>query len=99
MGQVKDPPKKEKLERIFLETGEEFTPELEAELAAEAERGYDLSKAKLHIRTRPLLPGSPIPEIALRLSETEIDAVQRRVEKEGRPFGDVVRELKRRMDT
>jgi hypothetical protein len=62
MGQVKDPPKKEKRERIFLESGEEFTPELEAELAAEAERGYDLSKAKLHILTRPLLPGSPHPD-------------------------------------
>lgn len=99
MKQVKDPPKEEKREKIFLESGEEFTPELEAELVAEAERGYDLSKAKLRIRTRPLLPGSPIPEIALRLSEAEIDAVQRRVEKEGRPFGDAVRELKRRMDS
>ncbi|HST68276.1 MAG TPA: hypothetical protein VLI94_01300 [Solirubrobacterales bacterium] len=91
--------KRKKQEKIFLESGEEFTPELEAELVAEAERGYDLSKAKLHVRTRPLLPGSPIPEIALRLSEAEIDAVQRRVEKEGRPFGDVVRELKRRTDS
>jgi len=34
-------------------------PELEEELAAEAERGYDLSKARRHVRTRPLLPGSP----------------------------------------
>lgn len=62
MGQVKDPPKKKKREKVFLESGEEFTPELEAELAAEAERGYDLSKARLRIRTRPLFPGSPHPD-------------------------------------
>jgi hypothetical protein len=59
---VKDPPKEDQQEKIFLASGEEFTPELEAELVAEAERGYDLSKAKLHIRTRPLLPGSPHPD-------------------------------------
>ncbi|HKO37955.1 MAG TPA: hypothetical protein VJU14_06270 [Solirubrobacterales bacterium] len=75
MGQVKDPSRKKQRERIFLESGEEFTPELEAELAAEAERGYDLSKAKLHILTRPLLPGSPHPD--------EIRAERRRRADEG----------------
>lgn len=59
---MKERSKKEKREKIFLKSGEEFTPELEAELAAEAERGYDLAKARLHIRTRPLLPGSPHPD-------------------------------------
>jgi hypothetical protein len=99
MQQVKDPPNKEKREKIFLESGEEFTPELEAELVAEAERGYDLSKARLHIRTRPLLPGSPIPETAFWLSQAELDAAHRRAEKEGRPVDDVVQEeLKRHWD-
>lgn len=60
MQQVKDSEKREQ-ERTFLKSGEELTPELEEELAAEAERGYDLSKARRHHRTRPLLPGSPIP--------------------------------------
>ena len=60
MQQVKDPEKSER-EKIFLKSGVELTPELEEELAAEAERGYDLSKARWRIRTRPLLPGSPIP--------------------------------------
>jgi hypothetical protein len=60
MQQVKDSEKSER-ERIFLKSGVELTPELEEELAAEAERGYDLSKARWRIRTRPLLPGSPIP--------------------------------------
>jgi len=89
---VKDSPKEEKREKIFLASGEEFTPELEAELVAEAERGYDLSKARWHIRTRPLLPGSPFPEIALRLSQVEFDAARQRAEEEGRPFDDVFQE-------
>jgi hypothetical protein len=60
MHQVKDSEKKTQ-ERIFLKSGVELTSELEEELAAEAERGYDLSKARWRIRTRPLLPGSPMP--------------------------------------
>jgi len=60
MQEVKES-KKQSREKIFLKSGEEFTPELEAELVAEAERGYDLSKARRRIRTRPLLPGSPMP--------------------------------------
>ncbi len=55
MRQVTDRPKKKKRERIFLKSGIEFTPEVEAELVAEAERGYDLSKARRHRVTRPLL--------------------------------------------
>jgi hypothetical protein len=60
MQKVMDSERSER-ERIFLKSGVELTPELEEELAAEAERGYDLSKARWRIRTRPLLPGSPIP--------------------------------------
>lgn len=60
MQEVKES-KKQNREKIFLKSGEEFTPELEAELVAEAERGYDLSKARRRIRTRPLFPGSPMP--------------------------------------
>ncbi|HET7509448.1 MAG TPA: hypothetical protein VFJ65_04285 [Solirubrobacterales bacterium] len=55
MEQVKDQPRKSRREKIFLKSGEEFTPELEAALVAEAERGYDLSKAERHRVTRPLL--------------------------------------------
>lgn len=91
--QVKDPPEEEKREKIFLESGEEFTPELEAELAAEAERGYDLSKAKLRIRTRPLLPGSPIPEITLRMSQAEFNDIHERAKAEGRSFSEVAHEV------
>jgi hypothetical protein len=101
MQQVKDPPKKEKRQKIFLESGEELTPELEDELAAEAERGYDLSKARWHIRTRPLLPDSPsFPKIALQLSQEEFDALCRRAKEEERSISDVAREaLKRYMNS
>lgn len=63
MQRVKDSQRSEQedQEKIFLKSGVELTPELEEELAAEAERGYDLSKARWRIRTRPLLPGSPMP--------------------------------------
>ncbi len=92
MHQVTDPPKEEQRQKIFLKSGRELTPELEEELAAEAERGYDLSKARWRIRTRPLLPGSPMPEIGLRLSQEECDAVCRRAEDEGRLVSEVLQE-------
>jgi len=101
MQPVKDPPKKKKRQKIFLSSGVELTPELEDELAAEAERGYDLSKATWRIRTRPLLPDSPtFPEVSFRLSEAEFNAVRQRAEDEDRTVGEVAREaLIRHMDS
>lgn len=99
MQQVKDPPKKR--QTIFLKSGEEFTSELEEELVAEAERGYDLSSARWHIRTRPLLPDSPtLPKISFALSQSEFNAARERAEADGRPLADLAREaLQRYMDT
>jgi|SRR5215207_6694410 len=100
MQPVKDPPRKKKRERIFLKSGTELTPELEDELAAEAERGYDLSKATWRIRTRPLLPDSrTFPKVSFQLSEAEFDAVRQRAEDEDRTIGELAREaLTRYMD-
>lgn len=100
MQQVKDPPKKQR-QRIFLKSGEEFTPQLEEELVAEAERGYDLSNARWRIRTRPLLPDSPtLPKISFSLSQAELNALRQRAEAEKRPLSEVAREaLRRYMDT
>lgn len=99
MQQVKDPPKKR--QKVYLKSGEEFTPELEEELVAEAERGYDLSRASWHIRTRPLLPDSPtLPKISFALAQAEFNAVRERADAEGRPVSDVAREaLRHYMDT
>lgn len=101
MQQVKEPPKKKQRQRVFLKSGVELTPELEDELAAEAERGYDLSQARWHIRTRPLLPDSPtLPKIAFRLSQAEFNAVRQRAEDEGRTVAEVAREaLSKYMDS
>lgn len=98
MQQVTDlPKKKKKRQKIFLKSGVEFTPEVEAELAAEAERGYDLSKAKRHFLTRPLLAdGSRLPKITLMLSQDELDAARQRAEEEGRSVGDLIREALQR---
>ena len=84
-----------------MKSGEEFTPELEDALVDEAERGYDLSKASWHIRTRPLLPDSPtLPKISFALSQSEFNAARERAEAEGRPLADVAREaLQHYMDT
>ncbi|TMK57324.1 MAG: hypothetical protein E6G51_06035 [Actinobacteria bacterium] len=101
MQPVKEPPKKKQRQKVFLKSGEELTPELEDELAAEAERGYDLSKATWRIRTRPLLPDSPtFPEVSFRLSEGEFNAARQRAEDEGCTIGELAREaFDRYMDT
>ena len=59
MGTVCDEAAEDRRQKVFLKSGTEFNPELEDKLAAEAERGYDLSEAMWRIRTRPLLPDSP----------------------------------------
>jgi hypothetical protein len=101
MQQVTDSPKKKNRQKIFLKSGVEFTPEVEAELVAEAERGYDLSKARRHLLTRPLLAdSSSIPRITFPLSQEELNAARRRAEEEDRSVGDLVREaLQRYLDS
>jgi hypothetical protein len=95
MQQVREPAKKK--QKIYLKSGEEFTPALEEELVAEAERGYDLSKARWRIRTRPLLPDSPTrPKITCDLSQAEFNALRERAEAEGCPISDIAREAFRR---
>lgn len=97
MQQVKDPPKEEKQEKIFLKSGVELTPELEEELADEAERGYDLSKARRHYLTRPLLgDGSGFPRLTFSLPQSEIDALVQRAEEEDRSIEDLLREALKR---
>jgi precorrin isomerase len=94
MAKVKERSKKEGRERIFLKSGEEFTPELEEELAAEAERGYDLSKARRRVLKRPVLADGEIrPQDTLLFSQVEFNAVCERAEDEGRPIDDVAREM------
>jgi Ribbon-helix-helix protein, copG family len=97
MSQVKDQPKETKRRKIFLASGEELTPELEEELADEAERGYDLSKAKRILVTGPMLAdGMRPPKITVHLTNPELNAVRQRAEDEGRSISDLAREALRR---
>lgn len=96
MGTVKDPPKKQEQERekIFLGSGVELTPELEEELAAEAERGYDLSKARRRYLAQPVLADEEsLSVLTFARSEREFEEVRQRAESEGRPFDEVAREV------
>lgn len=101
MSQVKDRPKQRKMQKVFLKSGVELTPELEEELAAEAERGYDLSKARRRLLKQPVLAdGMSRPKITVWLSNSELNAVRQRAEDEGRTISDLAREaLRRHMDS
>ncbi len=73
--------------------GEEITPEIAAALAAEAERGYDLSKAKRRRVGRPSLAGQGTsPRMSFRTTPDLYRAAQKRAKKEGRSVSDLARE-------
>jgi hypothetical protein len=101
MSHVKDQPKKRKRQKIFLESGEELTPELEKELADEAERGYDLSKAERIFVTGPMLAdGMRPPKLTVRLTNPELNAIRQRAEDEDRTVSDLARDpLRRYLDS
>jgi predicted DNA binding CopG/RHH family protein len=90
-----------KPQRIVLKSGAELTPEVEEELAAEAERGYDLANARRRFLGRPLLADGPsTPHLDLPLSEAELNAIRQRAEAEGLTVSELVREaLKRYMNS
>jgi hypothetical protein len=97
MSQVKDQPQERKRQKIFLESGEELTPGLEEELADEAERGYDLSKAERIVVTGPMLAdGMRAPKITAHLTNPELNAARQRAEDENRTISDLTREALRR---
>jgi len=73
--------------------GTEITPEITDALAAEAERGYDLSKARCRQVGRPSLAGGGAsPRLSFRASPDLSRAVQKRAREEGRSVSDLARE-------
>ena len=73
--------------------GEEITPEIAEALATEAERGYDLSKAKRRRVGRPSLAGQGTsPRMSFRTTPDLYRAAQKRAKKEGRSVSDLARE-------
>ncbi len=73
--------------------GTEIAPEIADALAAEAERGYDLSKAKSRRVGRPSLGGAGVsPRLSFRTTPDLYRAAQRGAKKEGRSVSDLARE-------
>lgn len=74
-------------------SGTEITPEVADVLAAEAERGYDLSKAKPRRVGRPSLAGTGAsPRLSFRITPDLYRAAQKRAKKEGRSVSELARE-------
>jgi hypothetical protein len=74
-------------------SGLEVTPEIAEALADEAERGYDLSKAKRQFVGRPSLSGNGTsPRMSFRITPELYLAMEKRAEKEGRSVSDLARE-------
>lgn len=74
-------------------SGQEITPEIADALADEAERGYDLSKAKRRRVGRPSLAGQGAsPRMSFRTTPDLYRAAQKRARKEGRSVSDLARE-------
>ena len=70
-----------------------IAPEIADALAAEAERGYDLSKAKRRRVGRPSLAGhGASPRMSFRTTPDLYRAAQKRAKKEGRSVSDLARE-------
>lgn len=73
--------------------GVEITPEIADALAGEAERGYDLSKAKRRRVGRPSLAGGGAsPRLSFRTTPDLYRAAQKRAKEEGRSVSDLARE-------
>jgi DNA topoisomerase IB len=74
-------------------SGTLITPEIADELAAEAEGGYDLSKAVLQPVGRPSLgQAGTSPRLNFRVCPETFTAAKRRAEEEGRSVSDLARE-------
>ncbi len=89
MAKVKKPAKK----YPRTKAGIEITPEIADALAAEVERGYDLSKAKRQRVGRPSLAGQGAsPRLSFRTTPDLYRAAQKRAKEEGRSVSDLARE-------
>lgn len=73
--------------------GEPLTEDVTEALAREAERGYDLSKAKRQRIGRPALGGGGTsPRVTFRAAPKLYRAVQARARREGRTVSEVARD-------
>jgi hypothetical protein len=84
---------KVKNEEWVTASGRVITEEIAEEIAEEAERGYDLSKAKFVLVGRPSLSGDGTsPRMSFRVATPLYETVKKRAEEEGRSVSDLARE-------
>jgi Ribbon-helix-helix protein, copG family len=83
---------KKKTKHPRTRSGEEITPEIADALAAEAERGYDLSKAKQRVGRPSLAGAGASPRLSFRTTPDLYRAAQKRAKEEGRSVSDLARE-------
>lgn len=81
------------MRNLRTKAGAKITPEITDALAAEAERGYDLSKAERRRVGRPSLAGTGTsPRLSFRTTPDLYRAAQKRAKEEGRSVSDLARE-------
>lgn len=79
--------------RSRLTGGRELTPQLEKELAEEAERGYDLSEARTVYVGRPSLSGNGAsPRMSFRITPELYLALERQAAAEEKTVSQVARD-------
>lgn len=79
--------------KVKTKSGVEVTPELSDKLANEAERGYDLTKAKPRRVGRPSLGNKGTsPQVSFRAAPDLYRQAQRRAKREGRSVSELARE-------
>jgi hypothetical protein len=78
---------------LRLKDGRLLTPELERELAEEAERGYDPAKLIREVVGRPSLSGSGAsPRVSFRINHDLVAALVRKAAEEEKTVSEVARE-------
>lgn len=76
--------------------GDSLSDEVIETLAAEAEAGYDLTKAQWTRAARPSLDEGSSPCVSFRAGRTLYEAARARAEREGRTVSDLAREAMER---
>lgn len=76
--------------------GTKLTKAAADKLAAEAEAGYDLKKAKRQRVGRPSLSEGESPRISYRVAPALFDSAKKKAKSEGRTVSEVAREALRR---
>ena len=82
---------KGKAEELRLKSGEVVTPQLVRKLAVEAEKGYELARAKKKRVGRPSLGRGTSPRVSFRVAATTFRRARRRAASEKTTVSELAR--------